>query len=71
MTSQHEFKGIIRNKVEKKCEVAATVKANAYGLGVEKIVPSLIKSGCKFFLLQLQMRQFNYVRLIKKYVFLF
>ena len=39
---------IIRNKVEK-MKVAATVKANAYGLGVEKIVPSLIKSGCKFF----------------------
>ena len=34
---------IIRNKVEKKCEVAATVKANAYGLGVEKIVQAYKK----------------------------
>ena len=55
---------IIRNKVEKKCEVAATVKANAYGLGVEKIVPSLIKSGCKFFFVAttdeaIQLRKIN------------
>ncbi len=40
---------IIKFKVEKKCEVAATVKANAYGLGVKEVVPTLIKSGCKFF----------------------
>ncbi len=40
---------IIRKKVGKKCLVAATVKADAYGLGVKKIVPALIKSGCKNF----------------------
>ncbi len=40
---------IIKKIVGKKCIVAATVKANAYGLGVDKIVPSLIKNGCKYF----------------------
>ena len=33
---------IIRGKVHKKCHVAATVKANAYGLGVEKVVPLFV-----------------------------
>ena len=47
---------IIQQKIGKKCIIAATVKANAYGLGVDKIVPSLIKAGCMFFLLQQQMR---------------
>ena len=40
---------IIRNVVKKKCIVAATVKANAYGLGVDKVSSALIKSGCKYF----------------------
>ncbi len=40
---------IIQKKVGKKCLVAATVKANAYGLGSEKVVSNLIKSGCKYF----------------------
>ena len=40
---------IIQKKVGKQCLVAATVKANAYGLGAKKIIPSLIKSGCKYF----------------------
>ena len=49
----------IIKKVGEKCIVAATVKANAYGLGVDKIVPALLKVNCKFFLLQLQMKQSN------------
>ena len=40
---------IIKERVKKNCIVAATVKANAYGLGVNKIVPALSKSGCKHF----------------------
>ena len=40
---------IIKKKIGSKCFIAATVKANAYGLGVNKVVPSLIKTGCKFF----------------------
>ena len=40
---------LIKKKVTKKCYVAATVKANAYGLGINQIAPTLIKSGCKFF----------------------
>lgn len=30
-------------------EVAAVVKANAYGLGFENVVPPLVRSGCKTF----------------------
>ena len=39
----------IQNKVSKNCEVAATVKANAYGLGIMPIAKSLIKSKCNVF----------------------
>ncbi len=40
---------LIKKKIGDKCILAATVKANAYGLGVEKIVSRLSKIGCKFF----------------------
>ena len=39
---------IIKKKVGDKCIVAATVKANAYGLGAKRVVQKLIKSGCNF-----------------------
>ena len=39
----------IKKKVSKNCIVAATVKANAYGLGVEQVSKSLIKHKCKDF----------------------
>ncbi len=39
----------IKKKVNKNCLVAATVKSNAYGLGVNKVLPALIKSKCKHF----------------------
>ena len=38
----HNFKKI-KNKVSKNCIVAATIKANAYGLGVKKIFNLLVK----------------------------
>ena len=44
----HNFKKI-QKKVSKNCIVAATVKANAYGLGLEQISKSLIKHKCKDF----------------------
>ena len=44
----HNFKKI-KKKVSKNCIVAATVKANAYGLGVKKISQSLIREKCKDF----------------------
>ena len=40
---------IIKQIVGGKCIIAATVKANAYGLGADKVVTSLIKKGCKYF----------------------
>ena len=40
---------IAKKKVNKKCLVASTVKANAYGLGIKKVAPKLIKAGCNFF----------------------
>ncbi len=39
----------IKKKVNKNCIVAATVKSNAYGLGVSKVLPALIRSKCKHF----------------------
>jgi len=39
----------IRSKVAKNCNVAATVKANAYGLGIKAIAKSLIKNKCNTF----------------------
>ena len=39
----------IKKKVNSNCIVAATVKANAYGLGVSKVLPALIKTKCKHF----------------------
>ncbi len=40
---------IIKKRVNNNCVVAATVKADAYGLGVEMVVPKIIKSGCRYF----------------------
>ena len=39
----------IKNKVSKNCNVAATVKADAYGLGIEPIAKSLIQNKCNVF----------------------
>ena len=39
----------IKHKVSKNCNVAATVKANAYGLGIEPIAKSLIANKCSVF----------------------
>ena len=39
----------VKKKVNRNCIVAATVKANAYGLGIKKIIPTLYKSGCRHF----------------------
>ncbi len=39
----------IKKKVNRNCIVAATVKSNAYGLGVNKVLPALVNSNCKHF----------------------
>ena len=39
----------IKNKVSKNCNVAATVKADAYGLGIKPIAKSLIANKCMTF----------------------
>ena len=39
----------IKNRVSKNCKVAATVKADAYGLGIKPIATSLIKNKCNIF----------------------
>ena len=40
---------IVKKKVSSDCSVAATVKANAYGLGVEPVAKLLIKNKCNNF----------------------
>ena len=44
----HNFNKI-KKKVSKNCIVAATVKANAYGLGIKQVSKALIKLKCKDF----------------------
>ena len=39
----------IKKKVSKNCTIAATVKADAYGLGIKPVATSLIKDGCTIF----------------------
>ena len=39
----------IKKKVNRNCVVAATVKSNAYGLGIDRVLPKLISSKCKHF----------------------
>lgn len=39
----------LKQEVGKLCEVAGVVKANAYGLGTEIVIPALIEAGCTFF----------------------
>lgn len=41
--------GILQEKVGLSCEVAAAVKANAYGLGVKEVAPVLSDAGCRSF----------------------
>ena len=40
---------ILSSRVGDKCQMAAVVKANAYGLGVDIAVPALEQAGAKFF----------------------
>lgn len=40
---------LLRSKVGKNCEVAAIVKANGYGLGLDYVAPILESAGCEFF----------------------
>ena len=39
----------LKNKLDKETDCAATIKADAYGIGDKVVVKSLIKSGCKTF----------------------
>ena len=49
----------IKKKVSKKTTVAATVKADGYGLGSYAVVKSLIKEKCNVFSSLHWMRQFH------------
>ncbi|MDC3263415.1 alanine racemase [Pelagibacterales bacterium] len=39
----------LKNRLDKKVKCAATVKANAYGIGDKPVIKNLIKDGCKIF----------------------
>ena len=45
---KHNFK-IIKDKIGVKTQIAAVLKADAYGLGIEKIALTLNKIGCNIF----------------------
>ena len=40
---------VIKEKLNKRTEIAAVLKANAYGLGIEKIATTLHKVGCELY----------------------
>ena len=61
---------LIQKKVGKKCIVAATVKADAYGLGIKKLFPNLFKSGCNFFFVATTHEAIE-LRKINKKIFIF
>lgn len=45
---QENYK-LLNGKVQKICQTAAVIKANAYGVGVDVAVPTLEQAGAKFF----------------------
>ncbi len=62
---------IIKNKIGKNCNIAATVKADAYGLGADKIAQELINTGCKFFFVATTNEAIQLRRINKKiYIFI-
>ena len=61
---------IIKQIVGRKCIIAATVKANAYGLGADQVVNSLIKKGCKYFFVATT-NEAIYLRKLNKRIFIF
>lgn len=50
---QQNYK-LIRNRVSSTTRVAGVVKANAYGLGVSRVIPALEKAGCPLFFVATQ-----------------
>lgn len=44
---EHNFRLMQQNCPQ--TEIAAVVKANAYGLGIKNVIPALLKAGCKTF----------------------
>ena len=61
---------IIKQIVGRKCIIAATVKANAYGLGADQVVDSLIKKGCKYFFVATT-NEAIFLRKLNKRIFIF
>ena len=61
---------IIKQIVGRKCTIAATVKANAYGLGSNQVVTSLLKNGCKYFFVATT-NEAIYLRKLNKRIFIF
>lgn len=39
----------LQDRIGPNCVCAAVAKANAYGLGIERVVPALYEQGCRFF----------------------
>ena len=63
---------VLKKKLNKNIECAATVKANAYGIGDKAVIKSLIKSGCRsYFVAHLSeaVRLREYSKKIKVYCY--
>jgi len=50
---------LLKDKVEAACQVAGVVKADAYGLGMERVVPILERIGCPYYFVALPQEALN------------
>ena len=62
---RHNYK-VIKGTLKKKTKVAAVLKANAYGLGIEKIANTLQKAGCELYFVATLKEGIELRRFLKK-----
>lgn len=57
---------LLKDKVEASCQIAGVVKADAYGLGMDRIVPILERLGCPYYFVALPQEALNLRQMTKK-----
>jgi len=62
---KHNYK-VIKKTLKNKTRIAAVLKANAYGLGIEKIATTLEKSGCELYFVATLKEGIELRKLLKK-----
>lgn len=57
---------LLKDKVEASCQIAGVVKADAYGLGMDRIVPILERLGCPYYFVALPQEALTLRQITKK-----